>query len=101
MTEHPDALEAMLTAPLPSAPDNGFSAKVMMKIEERQSLRAALAWLGISACFLVGLAFLPWLLLVKEAFNGFMALLAQPGLYVAVLAIILTYVMDRPGKHYK
>lgn len=90
-------LDALLAQPLPHVADDGFSDRVMLRVEQKLARQAAVNGVLVAACAAIGLAFLPWHALLAEAARALPGLIAQPGIYIGAAALVLTLVYDRLG----
>lgn len=90
-------LDAVLMAPLPNVDDNGFSVRILMKIEEAQAMKWTLLATGAAACMAVAMAFLPWQPLLDKAMHSASSLFSQPALYIAVTAVAFLVMLDKPS----
>lgn len=90
--------DALLSAPLPDRPDDGFSVQVMKAIETEQQRQ----WAWLIGLLLVSAALaavvIPWTALAVFLAQSVMPILALPGVYVAAAALGLTVVLDRQGE---
>ena len=90
-----DRLDQLLQAPLPEIADNGFSAKVMIRVEAEPAGDMALP-IGVTAvCAAIVLCVLPIQGLVEQLLPAIIQLVQQPAIYVAAAAIVLSLMIDR------
>ena len=90
-----DDLETLLRAPLPEVADNGFSAKVLARIEAAQQRETAIAAAAIGASVLTAAAVLPVDAMLHVLVPAITQLVLQPALYIAAAAIGLSLMAER------
>lgn len=90
-------LDALLQTPLTDIADNGFSARVLLRIEKRRLRRQALI---LAACPLAALALLPVLLLpgidtdsLRMLFFGF----GDPTGQLSITLMRIGHIVQQPG----
>lgn len=98
MTDH---LDALLSQPLAPVADNGFSAKVMLRVHREQQRRLTMLGLAIAAvvlllAFLIPATAITQLAAVPASLNALLVKLTSSVQFgVAVAVLILVYLYDR------
>lgn len=88
-------LDTLLSAPLPAIPDNGFSLRVMEKVDARELWRERLTW-GLPALAACALApFVPLRELTGTVVHLGPALAGSTALSLAAGIIILTLSLEQ------
>jgi hypothetical protein len=90
-----DDLNTLLSAPLPDIPDNGFSRRVMVRIERVRRRDAAVSVAAIGLAALAAVPFLPLEGIFKSLVPATIILMHQPGLYLAAAAIALSLMAEK------
>ncbi len=88
-------IDDLLRQPLPAAPDNGFSARVMGRIKAEQRQHMALVALGSVAAATVGCLFVPMPALSEQLGDIIVQLGTSPAVALAAAALVLTALVDR------
>jgi hypothetical protein len=90
-----DELDILLSQPLPSVADGGFTARVLHRVQTQQLWHRALSFAGIAACVLLAIVLLP-LHSIGTEFGTLVPKIAGCwAVNFAAAALVLTFLLDR------
>ena len=89
-----DELDILLSQPLPSVADDGFSARVMARVHRHRRLRFAVAAAYVAVCVVLTFLLLPVQSVGAELNFVITQVASSTAVSLAVAALILTLVLE-------